>query len=243
MNSEKLIVLFIVSLFCFGQTPCFDAVANATGIIGEFIPQCEEDGSYSPIQCWSSTGYCWCVDENGIEIPGTSLGPGEGLPNCNPAQINLCDSIDIEVLDYDPSTNIFQVNIDMLFTSQYWFGYCGLMITNNQGDTIALENINSAGNVYGLGPGMNEVRYLEVQPENINFPINGQVHLVESFFAGNGDIACSWPLYFEEKINSLKEIPFNQQKTKIYNLLGQEIIIREGLYIEEGRLKIFIKNK
>ena len=76
-------LLIIISLFSFGQTPCLDAVANSTGLIGEYVPQCEEDGSYSPMQCWSSTGYCWCVDENGEEIPGTSLGPGEGLPNCN----------------------------------------------------------------------------------------------------------------------------------------------------------------
>ena len=76
-------LLIIIPLFSLGQTPCLDAVANATGLIGEYVPQCEEDGAYSPMQCWSSTGYCWCVDENGEEIPGTSLGPGEGLPNCN----------------------------------------------------------------------------------------------------------------------------------------------------------------
>ncbi len=57
-------------------------MANSTGLMGEFIPQCEDDGSYSPMQCWSSTGYCWCVDENGIEISGTSLGPGQGTPDC-----------------------------------------------------------------------------------------------------------------------------------------------------------------
>jgi len=79
---KKLLLLFLPFL-SFGQTPCLDAVANATGLIGEFIPQCEDDGSYSPMQCWGSTGYCWCVDDNGVEIPGTSLGPGEGFPNCN----------------------------------------------------------------------------------------------------------------------------------------------------------------
>ena len=82
-------LLIIISLFSFGQTPCLDAVANSTGLIGEYVPQCEEDGSYSPMQCWSSTGYCWCVDENGEEIPGTSLGPGEGLPNCNEQEDSL----------------------------------------------------------------------------------------------------------------------------------------------------------
>ena len=32
------------------------------GGIGAFIPQCEEDGSFSTVQCWGSTGYCWCVE-------------------------------------------------------------------------------------------------------------------------------------------------------------------------------------
>lgn len=79
---KKILLLLIIPCLSFGQTPCLDAVANASGLIGEFIPQCEDDGSYSPIQCWGSTGYCWCVDLNGVEIPGTSLGPGEGTPDC-----------------------------------------------------------------------------------------------------------------------------------------------------------------
>ena len=79
---KKLLLILIIPFLSFGQTPCLDAVANSTGLMGEFIPQCEDDGSYSPMQCWSSTGYCWCVDENGIEISGTSLGPGQGTPDC-----------------------------------------------------------------------------------------------------------------------------------------------------------------
>ena len=80
---KKLVTLIIIPVFSFCQTPCLDAVANATGLLGEFVPQCEDDGAYSPMQCWGSTGYCWCVDVNGVEIPGTSLGPGEGTPDCN----------------------------------------------------------------------------------------------------------------------------------------------------------------
>ena len=87
----KLFILLIIPFGLFGQTPCLDAVANASGMIGEFIPQCEDDGSYSPMQCWGSTGYCWCVDVNGIEIPGTSLGPSEGFPDC----IVQSDSLDV----------------------------------------------------------------------------------------------------------------------------------------------------
>ena len=88
---KKLLVLFIIPLFSFGQTPCLDAVANATGLMGEFIPQCEDDGSYSPMQCWWSTGYCWCVDENGIEIEDTSTPSWQGLPDCEEFSEELGD--------------------------------------------------------------------------------------------------------------------------------------------------------
>jgi len=77
------LLLLLVPFLITAQTPCLDAIANATGSIGEYIPQCQEDGSYSPLQCWASTGYCWCVDQDGNEIPGTSLGPGQGIPECN----------------------------------------------------------------------------------------------------------------------------------------------------------------
>ena len=88
---KKLLLLLIIPFLNFGQTPCLDAVANATGLIGEFIPQCEDDGSYSPIQCWWSTGYCWCVDENGVEIPGTAIQTWLGEPDCS--SIETCDPL------------------------------------------------------------------------------------------------------------------------------------------------------
>ena len=39
-----------------------DQVLNGTALIGPYIPQCEDDGNFSPTQCWGSTGSCWCVD-------------------------------------------------------------------------------------------------------------------------------------------------------------------------------------
>jgi len=105
----------------------------------------------------------------------------------------LCDSIYVDFVGYNSEDNNFEINVSMQYTTPYWFGYCGFMITNNQGDTIAAENIENAANVYGLGNGMIETRYLEIFEANLEFPIVGQIHLVESFFAGNGIIVCSWP--------------------------------------------------
>ena len=48
--------------------------------VGRFIPRCEKDGNYSRIQCWASTGYCWCVDpRTGVEQELTRV---RGTPDC-----------------------------------------------------------------------------------------------------------------------------------------------------------------
>uniref|UniRef100_A0A8C8VIE8 SPARC related modular calcium binding 2 n=1 Tax=Pelusios castaneus TaxID=367368 RepID=A0A8C8VIE8_9SAUR len=40
---------------------------------GTFIPECEDDGTYKPVQCHQTTGYCWCTRaDSGRPIPGTS---------------------------------------------------------------------------------------------------------------------------------------------------------------------------
>ena len=92
---KLLYLLLLLPLFGYGQlTPCEQDVENAIGLIGEYVPQCEEDGSYSSMQCWSSTGYCWCVDENGIEIPGTSIQSWLGTPDCSNNQ-EECVAIEI----------------------------------------------------------------------------------------------------------------------------------------------------
>lgn len=85
MNVKTLLLIGIfLPLLCNGQsTSCQETAANVPDIIGAFTPQCEEDGSYSSTQCWFSTGYCWCVDEDGVEIPGTSIASWLGMPNCS----------------------------------------------------------------------------------------------------------------------------------------------------------------
>jgi len=36
-----------------------------------FLPRCKSDGRYEEVQCQSSSGECWCVDQEGKEIPRT----------------------------------------------------------------------------------------------------------------------------------------------------------------------------
>lgn len=49
------------------------------GLLGAYIPQCEEDGSFSKVQC--SEGYCWCVHtETGKSTGVFATG---SLPQCD----------------------------------------------------------------------------------------------------------------------------------------------------------------
>ncbi|XP_071965848.1 uncharacterized protein [Antedon mediterranea] len=44
-----------------------------TGLIGGLEPQCEDDGSYVVSRCHGGTGFCFCVDEIGEIIEGTTM--------------------------------------------------------------------------------------------------------------------------------------------------------------------------
>uniref|UniRef100_A0A8C9S278 Thyroglobulin type-1 domain-containing protein n=1 Tax=Scleropages formosus TaxID=113540 RepID=A0A8C9S278_SCLFO len=62
------------------QTKCQVEAAGVRGVKpGFYRPQCDKDGNYLPMQCHHSTGYCWCVDKNGEEIPNTKI---RGRPIC-----------------------------------------------------------------------------------------------------------------------------------------------------------------
>nr|XP_020023203.1 SPARC-related modular calcium-binding protein 2-like isoform X1 [Castor canadensis] len=50
-----------------------------------FIPECNDDGTYSQVQCHSYTGYCWCVTPNGRPVSGTAV--AHKTPRC-PGSVN-----------------------------------------------------------------------------------------------------------------------------------------------------------
>ncbi|KAM4746963.1 HLA class II histocompatibility antigen gamma chain [Rhinophrynus dorsalis] len=45
--------------------------ARSQTLLGGFVPKCDQNGDYKSMQCWESTGFCWCVYKNGTEIPET----------------------------------------------------------------------------------------------------------------------------------------------------------------------------
>ena len=427
-NLLTTLLLFQIN-FAFAQeslTPCEQVQANEAGLIGEFVPQCEEDGSYASTQCWGSTGECWCVDEYGIEIPGTTSSPGQGMPDCastidactlipdpgmclaaiqkfyfnqetlqcedftwggcggvvpfdsleqceaaacaqsgdncciNPDWINPmaicpwvydpvigCDGIEYSnscfaqaagisswtdqvgaetTLNWDcggnpvalctspsgveifvegywqnpadpcemgecistgefvqiivdcaeemgmpcdgewveiegqccsecvPSDNsycdsinlnpilplagvwddsIIVVNIQTYF-SNYSIPYAGLMLINEMEDTIALETMSSAGNVYGIYPNMFEERVLLVVNE-LTFPFSGELCVVEGLFAGDPNIVCSYPVMWHNM--ELDQIQ-NEGQPKLLRMI--DILGREQNIHQRGQLLFYI---
>ncbi|KYO47226.1 nidogen-1 [Alligator mississippiensis] len=63
-------------------TPCEHERLYSQPDPGHHIPVCDDQGNYQPLQCHSSTGFCWCVDEAGQEIAGTRTPPGSTPPRC-----------------------------------------------------------------------------------------------------------------------------------------------------------------
>ncbi len=78
-----LLLIYLLS-FAWSQNCCEaqDIAEQNCGGLGCYIPQCTESCQWESMQCWSSTGYCWCVDQNGVEIEGTSTPSWQGLPEC-----------------------------------------------------------------------------------------------------------------------------------------------------------------
>ncbi|XP_006878481.1 PREDICTED: LOW QUALITY PROTEIN: CD74 molecule, major histocompatibility complex, class II invariant chain [Chrysochloris asiatica] len=62
-------------------TKCQEEVSRIPAIHpGVFMPKCDENGNYLPLQCFGSIGYCWCVFPNGTEVPHTR---SRGRHNCS----------------------------------------------------------------------------------------------------------------------------------------------------------------
>uniref|UniRef100_A0A7M4F0X5 Nidogen 2 n=1 Tax=Crocodylus porosus TaxID=8502 RepID=A0A7M4F0X5_CROPO len=83
-------------------TPCEHERLYSQPEPGHHIPVCDDQGNYQPLQCHSSTGFCWCVDEAGQEIAGTKTPPGSTPLHCGePGQPQtMCERWRQSLLDH-----------------------------------------------------------------------------------------------------------------------------------------------
>ncbi|NXA51784.1 THYG protein, partial [Nothocercus julius] len=60
-----------------------DSAGEATQLgFHPYIPQCDGLGNWEPIQCYESTGHCWCVDERGRYVTDSLVSRSAELPKC-----------------------------------------------------------------------------------------------------------------------------------------------------------------
>ena len=145
----------------------------------------------------------------------------------------LCDSINTTFTGSGtiPENSISFIKIQVIteYVSSYWFPYCGLILTNEMEETIANEELETALNAYGLGPGMMEERMLTILGA-IDDPFNGTIHLANHLFSGpNPEIICSWPI----TINNLNAIELSKNKSQIetIDILGRENTNNKGFQL------------
>ncbi|XP_018571221.1 proteoglycan Cow [Anoplophora glabripennis] len=93
---------------CFQRTerPCAAVKRKITSdLLGVYVPDCDNQGYYKPVQCHSAIGMCWCVDKHGVEFANTRTHAKPSCetiinkPNTFPKQItsnNADDSSDDE---------------------------------------------------------------------------------------------------------------------------------------------------
>ncbi|KAK9881884.1 hypothetical protein WA026_018078, partial [Henosepilachna vigintioctopunctata] len=68
---------------CFQRTerPCAAVKRKLTpDLIDVYVPECDNQGYYRPVQCHSAIGMCWCVDKHGVEYANTRT---QSKPNCD----------------------------------------------------------------------------------------------------------------------------------------------------------------
>jgi len=109
---------------------------------------------------------------------------------------SYCDSINLNpILPLDSlwDDSVLLVNIETTYFSNYSIPYAGLMLIDAMGDTIALETMSTANNVYGIFYNMSETRELFIVNELV-FPFTGELCVVEGLFAGMPNIVCSYPV-------------------------------------------------
>ena len=150
-------------------------------------------------------------------------GSNPGQDTCILSWHPSCDSVIINFNQIDSTTlsYLMYLNIETLGLGNGNFGYGGFILLDELGDTIAYENINTAGNVFGLMQYNTENRILELT-QVINIPFNGYLHLVNGWFAGNPKTSCIFSFNINNNPTTILEVNKEKNLVKITDILGRE---------------------
>ena len=165
--------------------------------------------------------------------------PFETLDECQSAcssdgfnQTELCDSIIVSINSVEQpeleNPGVVTISMSSIYTTGYTFPYAGFQLMDSEGAIVASEELSSAPNVYGIGPNMNETRYL-ILPSSLPSPFSGQLNLVISLFAGLPQIvACSYPITWSDSSTAIvylnnENVTSRPQIVIWYDLMGRQL--------------------
>tara|TARA_Y100000385_G_scaffold289998_1_gene361369 strand:+ start:1249 stop:2562 length:1314 start_codon:yes stop_codon:yes gene_type:complete len=196
------------------------------------IGECTSDGQFLEI-------VIDCMEQTGMPCNGEWVEvEGQCCSECVESVIAnySCDSISLNPIlplggVWDDS--VLVVDIETYF-SNYSIPYAGLMLIDDMGDTIAIETISTAVNVYGISPNTSETRELILVNELV-LPFSGELCVVEGLFAGTSNIVCSYPVIWYNM--ELDQIQNNRQPKllRMIDILGRDIKIHQS-----GQLLFYI---
>ncbi|XP_071962823.1 epithelial cell adhesion molecule-like [Antedon mediterranea] len=92
-----------------------------SGVEDVAVPDCDEDGRYSAVQCDYLLNECWCVDELGIRIEG-DVGTIDRKPQCQNMRVKGIDVALKFENDYSivvNKTQLFQREFALFMNSEY----------------------------------------------------------------------------------------------------------------------------
>jgi len=136
MNHHIFILAISFLSFLRTENCCVEleiATSNCDGV-GCYIPQCTENCEWESMQCWSSVGYCWCVDEVGNEIDDTSMPSWQGFPDCQEIDSLNCENGFTQINNlcfHEGDIEVIQKMIDNSYQSEIDLGcqeediFCG----------------------------------------------------------------------------------------------------------------------